>query len=160
MGGQIAPGRHDPRPVEQAGADRIADRQADLAGVARRADRGEAGRGDLLREEHAAQGAELERAVEVDVLLALGVAVGEVGVDVDQPGHHEVVGIVEHPITAGPPRRPASGAGIVDHRPLVEDQDLAGRASSSRPVKSWPQRTKVFIAVDSFEETTRIERDL
>src|SRR5439155_13863225 len=37
---QIRPCRHDPRPVEKPGADRVADRQRDLARVARRADRG------------------------------------------------------------------------------------------------------------------------
>src|SRR6516162_8235994 len=52
----IASGRHDPRTVEQTGADRIADRQADLARVARRADRREADGGNLLGEEHPAQG--------------------------------------------------------------------------------------------------------
>jgi hypothetical protein len=55
----IASGRHDPRTVEQTGADRIADRQADLACVARRADRRKAGGGNLLSEEHPAQGPEL-----------------------------------------------------------------------------------------------------
>jgi len=71
-------------------SNRPADRQADLPGVARRADRREPRGSDLLGEEHAAQSAELERAVKVDVLLALGVAIGEVGVHVDQPWHHEI----------------------------------------------------------------------
>ena len=83
------------------------------------------GGGDLLGEEHAAQRAELERAVEVDVLLALGVAVGEMGVDVDEPRHDEIAGIVEHPVTARPPRRVRLRAGIVDRAALVEDQGLA-----------------------------------
>ena len=136
MRGHIAPRRHDPRPVEQAGADRVADRQADLPGIARRADRGKPGRGDLLREEHAAQGAEFERAVEVDILLALGVAIGEMGVDVDETGHHETAGIVEHPVAAGAPRRYALGADIVEDALLSKTRISPVRASSSRPVKS------------------------
>ena len=40
----VGPGGADARPVEQTGADRVANRQADLAGVARRAERGVAGR--------------------------------------------------------------------------------------------------------------------
>ena len=131
MRGQIAARRHDPRPVEQAGADRVADRQADLAGIARRADRGIAGGGDLLREEHAAQGAEFERAVEVDVLLALGVAVGEMGVDVDQPRHHEIAGIVEQPVAFAAPRRARLGADIDD--PALARRRPARRPSAPRP---------------------------
>src|SRR3984893_6271378 len=125
MGRHITPGCHDSWPVEEARTDRIADRQADLPGVARRADRGEAGGGDLLGEEHAAQGTEFERAVEVDVLLALGVAIGEVSVDVDEPRHTEKGPIVEQMVVARAPRRALFGADIVEHAALVEDQGLA-----------------------------------
>ena len=125
MGGDITARRHDTGPVEKAGADCVTDRQADLAGVARRADCGKSGRGDLLSEEHAAQGAELERAVKVDVLLALRVAVGEMRVDVDQPGHDETAGIIEHLVAAGAPRRGSLRAGILDDALVIEDQDFA-----------------------------------
>jgi hypothetical protein len=89
------------------------------------ADRGKAGRSDLLREEHAAQGAELKRAVEVDVLLALRIAIGEMGVDVDQTGHDETAGIIEHPVAASAPRRSSLRAGIFDDALLTEDQNFA-----------------------------------
>ncbi len=92
----VGAGGADARPVEQAGAHRVANRQADLAGVARRAERGVAGRQELLGEEQATQRAELQRAVEVDILLALGIAVGEMDVDIDQARHHEMPGMVEH----------------------------------------------------------------
>jgi hypothetical protein len=52
--GEIASGGGDARPLEQAEIDRIADRQADLAGIARRTNRGVAHRNDLLREKQAA----------------------------------------------------------------------------------------------------------
>src|SRR5262245_3562721 len=102
MSRQITPRRHDPGTVEQTGTDRIADRKADLPSVSRGANRGEPGSGDLLGKKHAAQRAELQRAVEIDVLFALGVAVGEVSVDVDEPRHDEVVRVVERPISSGP----------------------------------------------------------
>ena len=51
---EIGARRHDPRPVEEPGADRVPDRQRDLPGIARRADRGVSGGGAFLREEHAA----------------------------------------------------------------------------------------------------------
>ena len=125
MRGQIRPRRHDPRPVEEAGADRVADRQRDLARIARRADRGVARGRDLLGEEHAAQRAEFHRAVEVDVLLALGVAVGEVGVDVDEARHHERAGMVDQPVGLRPARRRGFGTGIVEPALAVEDQHAA-----------------------------------
>src|SRR6516162_2483188 len=105
MRSQIAPRRHDPRAVEQSGADGVADREADLARIPRRADCGKACRGDFLREKHAAQGAELERAVQVDVLLTLGVAISEMSVNIDQSGHHKAAGIIEYPVVADAPRR-------------------------------------------------------
>jgi len=144
VGRHIAPGCHDPRAVEEAGADRIADREADLPGVARRADRREAGGGDLLGEKHAAQGAEFERAVEVDVLLALGVAISEMGVDVDEPRHHEPGRIVEHMVIARPPRRAFLGADIVEHALLVEDQGLAGAGIVLLPGEEMAATDKGF----------------
>src|SRR5205085_12096111 len=56
----VRPGGSDARPLEQAGADCIANRQADLPGIARRAERGVAGRQQLLGEEQAAKRAELQ----------------------------------------------------------------------------------------------------
>ena len=75
--------------------------------------------------EQATQRAEFEGAVEVDVFLALGVAVGEVGVHVDQTGHHEQPGVVEHPVAARAPRRSLFGPDIVENAFLVEDDGLA-----------------------------------
>ena len=59
--GQVAARSRDAWSLEQARADGIAHRQADLAGIAGRADRGVAGGNHLLGEEQAANGAELER---------------------------------------------------------------------------------------------------
>ena len=151
MSCQITPRRHDPGTVEQTGTDRIADREADLASVARRANGGEPGSGDLLGKKHAAQSAELQRAVEVDVLFAFGIAVGKVSVDVDEARHDEAVessrasGLLG---SAAAPRLP--GRRSRSSRAHQTTRMSPGRASSSRPVKSWPQRTKVFIA-DSVE---------
>ena len=52
------------------------------------------------------------RAIKVDVLFALGVAVGEVGVDVDQARHHECTGMVDQPVGFCPARRPGFGTSI------------------------------------------------
>src|SRR5205085_7472009 len=70
----------------------------------------------------AAQGAEFERAVEVDVLLALGVAVGEMRVDIDQPRHHETAGMVDQPVASGAARRPGLRADVKELALIVEDQ--------------------------------------
>jgi hypothetical protein len=123
----VASGGGDARPVEEPGAQRVAQREADLAGITRRTDRGNARRQHLLREEEGAQRAELGRRVEVNVLLALGVAIGEMGVHVDETGHDEA------PAYA---RRPSSQT--------TRLQSL--RASSSRPVNSDPQRTCKVMA--------------
>ena len=56
--GQVAARGGDARALEQAGPNGVADREADLAGVAGRADRGVAGRDHLLREEQPADRAE------------------------------------------------------------------------------------------------------
>ena len=78
-----------------------------------------------MREEHAAQGAELEGTVEVDILLALGVAIGEMRVDVYQPGHDKTAGMIEHLVAAGTPRRARLSSGILDNALPVEDQNFA-----------------------------------
>ena len=49
----------------------LADRQADLPRIPRRADRGKPGRGHLLSKEETTQCAEFERAIKVDILLLL-----------------------------------------------------------------------------------------
>src|SRR6202011_4419558 len=66
-----------------------------------------------------------ERAVKVDVLLALRVAVGEMRVDVDQPGHDETAGIIEHLVAGGAPRRGSLRAGVLDNALLIEHQGFA-----------------------------------
>jgi hypothetical protein len=118
----VRPGRHDPRPVKQTGIDRVADRQADLPRIARRADRRVARRHNLLRKEHAAQRAELERAIEIDVFLGLGVAIGEVRVDIDEARHHELAGVVDHPVALAAPGRPGRLADIGQLARVVIDE--------------------------------------
>ena len=46
-------------------------------------------------------------------------------VDVDQPGHHEAAGIIEHSVAAGAPGCPSLGAGIFDNALVIEDQNFA-----------------------------------
>ena len=141
----VGPGGADARPVEQAGADRVADRQADLAGIARRADRGVAGRQQLLGEEQAAQRAELQRAVEVDILLALGIAIGEMDVDVDQARHDELPGIVEHRLARAAALGACSVGPTNSRTPRASYTRVCpGLASGSPAANSVPQRTCVL----------------
>src|SRR5205085_10922219 len=111
---------------EEAGADRVADRQADLTGISRRADRRVAGGRDLLRKEQAAERAEFERAVKVDVLFALRVAIGEMRVHIDHPGHDEMPGMVDQPVGFRTAWRTGLGADIGQPALAVEDQHAAG----------------------------------
>ena len=128
---------HDPRAVEQPGAHRIADRQRDLSGIARRADRGVPGSGDLLGEKHAAQRAEFKRSVKVDVLLALGIAVSEMRVHVDQPRHHKPARMVDRPVAHAAGRRGLLGADegkpatFVEHQNLVPPRLVLGAGKQS-----------------------------
>src|SRR5438105_2023131 len=63
-----------------------------------------------------------ERAVEIDVLLALGIAVSEMGVDIDKPRHHETAGMIDQPVALRPARRPGFGAGVEEPALAVEHQ--------------------------------------
>ena len=107
---------------------------------------GIAGRQHLLREEQAAQRAELHRLVEVDVLLGLGVAVGEMRVHVLQARHDEELAVVEHRSRA---RRPAEPRALGQHG--LSRLDRRSKAyglserSASFPANSVPQRTCVVI---------------
>ncbi len=122
--GEVAARRGDARPVEQAVVDGVAHRQADLSRVARRADGGIAGREALLREEQASDRAELHRLIKIDVLLGLGIAVGEMRVHVLQAGHHEELAVVEHAV--GLRRRLGClvGRAYVGEAARVDDQYL------------------------------------
>src|SRR5262249_48359100 len=83
------------------------------------------GGGHLLGKEHAAQGPKFERAIKVDVLLALGVAISEMGMNVDEAWHHKIGGVVEHMVIARPPRRGLFRPGKIEHAVLAEHQGLA-----------------------------------
>ena len=65
---------------------------------------------------------------------------------IDQPRHHEPAGMIDQPGRPRRGRRRLLGADKDKPAVLVEDQNLACRGSSSAPVNSVPQRTKVFIA--------------
>jgi hypothetical protein len=80
---QIASGGGDPWSIEQAKIDCIAHRQADLAGIAERANRGLAGGNALLRKEQRAESAEFHGLVKIDILLAFGVAISEMRVHIE-----------------------------------------------------------------------------
>src|SRR5437764_1351888 len=67
----------------------------------------------------------VSRTVEVDVLRSLGVAVGEMGVDIYQPRHHEATGMVDLPVGLGPARRAGLRADIGEPAGFVEYQDFA-----------------------------------
>ena len=84
--GHIRPGGGDARTLEQTGIDGIAHRQRHARGVAGIADRRIARQQHALRHEHCPQRAEFDGRIDVDVFLALGVAVGEMGVKIDKTG--------------------------------------------------------------------------
>src|SRR5438105_4573977 len=69
---------------------------------------------------------ESERAVKVDVLVALRVARGEVRVHIDHPGHDEMPGMVDQPVGFRTPWRTGLGADIGQPAVAVEDQHAAG----------------------------------
>ena len=123
----VTAGRGDARAVEQAGGDGVAHRQADLPGIARGADRGVAGRDDLLGEEHAAQGAELHRLIEIDVLFGLGVAISQMNMHVDQARHDEEGIVVQHRLADRDRRRPRRRADIGEQSVVAVDEGPACR---------------------------------
>src|SRR5215470_17743676 len=93
-----------------------------------------------------AQKVELERAVEVDVFLALGVAIGEMGMHVDETRHHKAAGIIERPITAGTSRRSRFGSDVVEHPFFIENEDLIAAGIVLPSGEELAQRTKDLIA--------------
>ena len=70
-----------------------------------------------------AQRAELDRRVEVDVLFAHGVAIGEMSVHIDHPGKHEVSAAINRLIGISA-RRGAISRPRIGDRVTVDDQGL------------------------------------
>jgi hypothetical protein len=148
MRGQVPAARGDPRPGEHAGFDGIARGDSHEPGGARIAHRRDAGTKDLLRVPDRTDRPVLHRGVEVELLLGLDLAVVDMAVRVDEPGHD---GLARDVDDAGPdlPRiertldlgaraertdaavghekrsvRPGGGAGAVDQCPADEKQRL------------------------------------
>jgi hypothetical protein len=64
--------------------------------------------------------------------------------DVDEPRHHKIGGIVEQAVIARPPRRTLLGADIVEHAVLVEDHGLAVPGIVFAPGKQMAATDKGF----------------
>ena len=122
--GEIAAGCRDPRAFEEPEVDRIAHSQAQLACVARRADRRVPGGDDFLREEQAADGAELQGLVQIDIFLGLRVAVSQMGVNVLQSWHHEIAAVIQDVVRRGDLRRLRGWADVCQHPIRIEHQCL------------------------------------
>ena len=98
IGDDPAAGR-DPRALEQAGADRIAHRDAELSAVARADHAGHTRSQHMLSEKHAAQRAEFVAGPDIDVFFALRVAEGQMGMHVHQTWHDKVIAGVHNAVT-------------------------------------------------------------
>ena len=125
--GDLAAGAGDARPDIEAGIDRVAHRQRDAAGDRGVGHRRHPGLEHLLRRHHRPDGAELDRRVEVDILLVHGVAVADVHMDIDQPGHDERVAEIDRRIARARRRRLGAGADKGDALALGDDGVVRNR---------------------------------